>query len=68
MVMAMMMMLTGMLSSPAMMPSAMYLWSALWSMAKPTGMTNMRFEPDWKPVISPRIQPSGSWAKAWASW
>ncbi|MCY1181994.1 hypothetical protein D9M73_225290 [compost metagenome] len=68
MVMAMMTMLIGMLSRPAMMPSAMYLWSALFSMARPTGMTKMMVEPDWNPVIRPRIQPSGSWARASANW
>ncbi|MCY1380117.1 hypothetical protein D9M69_679060 [compost metagenome] len=68
MAMAMVMMLIGMLSNPAMMPRAMYLWSALASMARPTGMTKISVEPDWKPVISPSIQPSGARARAWASW
>ncbi|MNC73332.1 hypothetical protein D3C75_1245130 [compost metagenome] len=51
-----------------MMPSAMYLWSALLSMARPTGMTKITVEPHWKPVIRPRIQPSGLCDSAWASW
>ncbi|MNE45728.1 hypothetical protein D3C80_1400270 [compost metagenome] len=45
MVMAMIMMLSGMVSSPAMIPNAMYLWSALRSMANPTGMTKMMVAP-----------------------
>ncbi|MNH21174.1 hypothetical protein D3C79_809710 [compost metagenome] len=68
MVMAITMMLTGMVNKPAMIPKAMYLWSTLRSMASPTGITKMIVEPDWKPVISPSIQPSGLCARALANW
>ncbi|MNT69667.1 hypothetical protein D3C72_2079990 [compost metagenome] len=43
---------SGMVRMPDMMPSAMYLWSRLSSIARPMGIENTMVAPPMKPVIS----------------
>ncbi|MCY1461330.1 hypothetical protein D9M71_789750 [compost metagenome] len=43
---------SGMVRMPDMMPSAMYLWSRLSSMARPMGIEKTMVAPPMKPVIS----------------
>ncbi len=58
----------GMLRMPDMMPSAMYLWSRLSSMARPMGIEKTMVAPPMKPVISAMIRASLLAARAAARW
>src|SRR5690606_25875870 len=58
----------GTLRMPDMMPSAMYLWSALSSMARPTGIEKMMVAPDMNDTIAATSHASRDPASASASW
>jgi hypothetical protein len=58
----------GTLRMPDMMPSAIYLWSDLASIASPTGIEKMMVAPEVKPTMVAIIQASREPASASASW